>query len=132
MGALLLIAVAGYSGFKLGQIEPSNNRNQFNMAGAPGSQSGMKSGARGGVGFGGGMLSGDILKKDSQSLTLQLRDGGSKIVWFATSTEVSKMTTGSLDDLISGKTVTVNGMTNPDGSLAAKSIQIRPIPLTNR
>ncbi|MFA6476070.1 MAG: hypothetical protein WCV68_01495 [Candidatus Paceibacterota bacterium] len=132
IGALLIIAIAGYGGFKLGQSKSPNNRGQFNLAGGPSSQGGMKSGVRGGAGFGGGMLSGDILKKDSQSLTLQLREGGSKIVWFATSTEISKVTTGSVDDLFSGKTITVNGTANPDGSIVAKTIQLRPNPLTRR
>jgi hypothetical protein len=133
IGALLIIAIAGYGGFKFGQSRSFGNRqNQLGAAGAFGSQGMMKSGVRGGAGFGGGMVVGDIIKKDNERITLKLRDGGSKIIWFATSTEVSKMTTGSIGDLAIGKNITVNGMANADGSVIAKTIQLRSNPLTNR
>ena len=91
----------------------------------------MRGVSRGGVVSGGGMIAGDIIKKDNESITLKLRDGGSKIVWFATSTEISKMAAGSSADLVVGQTVSASGKANSDGSVVAKTIQLR-YPLTSK
>jgi len=71
-------------------------------------------------------LTGKIIAKDAQSLTLEIQDGGSKIVFYSETTTIDKFTSGSLADLEAGKSVTVNGKANSDGSLTAESIQIRP------
>lgn len=73
-----------------------------------------------------GMAAGEVLSKDGQSLSLKLRDGGSKLVFLSASTTVSKLTEAKLDDVASGVEVTVNGTPNADGSLTAQMIQIRP------
>ena len=70
--------------------------------------------------------SGEIIGKDDKSLTLKLRDGGSKIVFYSDSTTVSKMATGSVADLQTGNTIMVSGETNSDGSVSAKTIDLRP------
>lgn len=133
IGILIIVAIAGYGGFKYGQSHtPVNNgqRGQFNMARGKSAQGGLalRSPDRSAGGFsgGGGMFAGDIIKKDNQSLTIQLRDGGSKIIWFSTSTEVSKMAVGSLNEVNIGQAVTIIGATNSDGSVVAKTIQLRP------
>lgn len=74
----------------------------------------------------GGLIAGEVLTKDANSLTLKLRDGGSRIVFFSTSTRVSKMADGMIGDVSTGTTVTVNGATNQDGSVTAEMIQLRP------
>ena len=84
---------------------------------------------------GGGFVSGEILSKDATSITIKLNNNdptatttgtGSKIIFVDTSTTVSKMASGSLNDLNAGTQVSITGTTNADGSVTAKSIQIRP------
>lgn len=54
-------------------------------------------------------LSGEVIAKDEQSLTLKMQDGGSKIVFFSDSTQISKTTEGSINDVEVGKTLSVGG-----------------------
>lgn len=125
IGGLIIIAIAFYGGFKYGQSQRGSIGNQtdrFNRSGLMNQRSGR-------VGVGGGMIVGEILSKDTTSLTLKLREGGSRIILISSSTEVQKMDKGSLVDLSVGKSVVVNGSTNSDGSLSATSIQLRAFPL---
>ena len=75
---------------------------------------------------GASFVSGDIISVDNSSLTLKLANGGSKIVIFGSSTEIGKFTAASASDLSANQSVMANGTANADGSLTAKSIQIRP------
>jgi len=79
-------------------------------------------GQRAGAGF----LSGEVINKDEQSLTLKMPDGGSKIIFFSDSTQISKTTEGSIDDIEIGKQIMVSGEQNSDGSYTAKTIQLSP------
>lgn len=74
----------------------------------------------------GGMILGEILSKDENSLTVKLMDGGSRIVLLGKDTQVMENTEGSLDDLLVGTEIAVNGMTDQEGIISASTIQIRP------
>jgi len=73
----------------------------------------------------GGATNGEIISKDDKSLSLKLTDGGSKIIFFSTSTEIMKSTPGAVDDLKNGTKIFVSGEANQDGSVTAKTIQMR-------
>jgi hypothetical protein len=91
---------------------------------------------KGNRGAGGGFISGQIISEDVNSITIQIMSGdpasntttgsGSKIIFLDTSTTISKMAAGSASDLTTGTQVSVTGTANPDGSITAKTIQIKP------
>ena len=82
----------------------------------------------GGAGRTGGVTSGEVILKDDKSVTVKLSNGGSKIIFFSPTTEVVKSVKGLSEDLIVGEEIIVTGEANADGSLNAKSIQIRKKP----
>lgn len=71
-------------------------------------------------------LSGEVISKDEKSLTLKLPDGSTKIIFFSDSTQISKATEGSIEDIEIGKQIIVSGEPNSDGSYTAKIIQPSP------
>ena len=83
---------------------------------------------RGNGGQGGGFISGEIIGKDDKSVTVKSNNGSSKIIFISDTTKVTQSMAGSLNELIVGKQVTVNGTTNQDGSVTAQTVQIRPVP----
>jgi hypothetical protein len=129
MTAVVIGGGAFYGGMKYGQSKgpvgfgnlSAEQRRQFQQAGA------NMGGAMAGRGQkGSGFANGEIISKDDKSVTVKLQDGGSKIVFFSGSTEVGKFANGTSADLSVGEAVTVSGDANQDGSITAKSIQIRP------
>lgn len=141
VAALLVGGGAFYGGMKYGQskiagsfanlrnLSPEERQQRLQqtgagMAGSFGNRAGNQSGA--------GFVSGDIIAKDNQSITVKLRDNSSKIIFYSGTTEISKFASGASGDLEVGKTVTINGTANSDGSLTAQSIQIRPAQQTNQ
>jgi hypothetical protein len=76
---------------------------------------------------GSGFVNGEIISKENQTITVRLHDGGSKIIFYSDSTEISKFVSGASDDLGVGKSITVSGGMNEDGTVTAKTIQISPL-----
>lgn len=76
-----------------------------------------------GRGVGPGFLSGEVIAKDEQSLTVEMPDGGSRIVFFSDSTEILRTIEGTIDDIEIGNQIMINGEQNSDESYTAKTIQ---------
>ncbi len=75
---------------------------------------------------GGNAVSGEILTKDDKSITIKLRDGGSRIAFMGQTTQILKSSAGTFADISVGAQVSVVGTQNSDGSMIAQSVQLRP------
>jgi len=107
--------------------------------GAAGSFAGGAGGFTGGAGRGAagsnrsglsGAVTGSILSLDGNSMTITMGTGGTRIVYFASSTSILKTAMGTTADLSTGTNVVVAGTPAADGSVVAQSIQIRPAGMT--
>jgi hypothetical protein len=123
ISVVVLLAVGGgsfYAGMIFGKSQDA--RPSFSGENFPG---GVRQGQNGTAGA--GLVTGSILSKDATSITLQLpNNGGSKIIFYSGDSQISTLANGSAEDLAAGTSVTVTGTTNTDGSVTAKTIQIRP------
>jgi hypothetical protein len=128
-GIIIMVLVGAGSFF--GGMKYQQSRNPFanfsrqNFTAGQGLQFGQGNGTRR---AGSNFLSGEVIGKDQQSLTVKMPDNSSKIVFFSASTTVSQMTQGSPMDIAIGQEITVSGEQNSDGSYTAQAIQIRPVP----
>lgn len=75
----------------------------------------------------GGALIGEVISKDDKSLTIKLPDGSSKIVILSSSTNYRISSESKLDDIAIGKTISILGTSNADGSTTASSVELNPI-----
>ena len=107
-----------FVGYKVGKGGNSFARNGMDFPGGD-----MQRGN--GTAKNGGMASGEIIAKDDTSVTIKLNNGGSKIVFYSEITDISKTIDGAATDLEVGKTIMASGTTNADGSITAKTIQLR-------
>lgn len=128
--SLLLIAGAFYGGMKYDASKSASAR-----AGRVGQFTTNGNTRVGGGGFnrqsGDSFTIGQILSKNTNGFTIQListstTSAGSAIVFLSSSTTIMKTTALSPTDLVVGQQVTVTGVKNPDGSINANSIQLRP------
>lgn len=129
--AVLAVLIGGGAGFWFGSrsaMSSGTGSNSLPSNASNGSGFGRGYGNRSnGSGQSGNNISGDILKKDDQSITIQLPQGGSKIIFFSDGTRIAKTISGSANDLTTGTMVMVNGSANSDGSISANNIQIRNV-----
>jgi hypothetical protein len=123
---IIAVVLAGGIGFFAGTkvgATPAVTRGQFPGDGTE--RLGM--GAARQNGLSGGFTGGEVIAIDATSMTVKMRDGGSKIVLLSGTTKVSRMADGALSDIATGTQVIVTGTANTDGSMVAESIQVRPV-----
>ncbi len=131
----IIAVVVGIAGFFIGSGSSGKNITAQDIQNMPQSQkmqllqslrgSGIGS-FRGGTQNGGNVISGNVLSKDSQSITVKLKDGSSEIVFYSSSTAITKPVSGSSADIQTGSQIFVSGTQNSDGSITAQTIQLRP------
>ncbi|MCF7860118.1 hypothetical protein K9M09_00655 [Patescibacteria group bacterium] len=128
---IIVAAISFYSGrmsaAKIGTNTFNNYAGQADRMGAAVNGQGAVMG-RAGAGTGtarANMLSGEIMSKDENSLTVKLPDGGSKIVFFSPTTVINQLSTSTLEALNIGQNIVANGNLNSDGSLSALTIESR-------
>lgn len=130
---IIIVAVIVCVGAFFGGMQYGQSKNSLPKNFAQNIQNGqqMPQGNLGTNGKGNGMnfLNGEVIAKDEQSLTIKTQDGSSKIVFFSDSTQISKITEGTMNDIEIGKQITINGKENSDGSYTASTVQTRQIPL---
>ncbi|MCX6791760.1 MAG: hypothetical protein NT149_01855 [Candidatus Gottesmanbacteria bacterium] len=125
--AILALIVGSGAGFFAGsQYQKSQQPSfgQFAGAGLGARGGSAPAGARGRNGNG---AAGTILSVDTNSMTVKLADGGSKIVLLTRTTSINKTATATASDLTVGETVSAFGTTNTDGSITAGNVQINPV-----
>lgn len=84
-----------------------------------------------GVKIGGGVVAGQIISADANSITVKAQDGSTKIVLVGSSAQIMKSALGTIKDLSTGTNVVIAGTANSDGSVTATTVQIRPAGSSN-
>lgn len=126
---VIIVAVAAFfGGVKYQDVHAAKSSGDmmFGTQGQRGQFVQRFGGARSGRFAGGGAVMGQIVSADTNSITVKMDDGSSKIVNFSSSTKISKTDTASASDLKTGQKVAVFGTTNSDGSVSAENIQLNP------
>lgn len=129
---IVIVIVVGtgafYGGMVYGKSQKGNAFNPGRLQGFNGNsaQRGMRQGANG------NFVNGEILSLDDKSITVKIPNNGSKIIFYSQSTAVSKTVDGTISDLKVGDNIMATGDSNTDGSVTAKTIQIRPQFPTNQ
>ncbi|MDO8621725.1 MAG: DUF5666 domain-containing protein [bacterium] len=136
---VVIVGVAFYAGMRYERMNPAQStergdvQNFRNLSPEEREQRRAQFGGAGGGAMGGrpggrqgDAVVGEIIASNDTSITVKLRDGGTKTVLLADRTEIGKSVDGTRDDLVVGTMVLVNGSANSDGSVTAQSIQIRP------
>jgi hypothetical protein len=119
--ALVVVAAAGFFG---------GMKYQQSQSPASGRGNGGQNGAfrqRFGNNPNGQAVRGQIVSADNGTMTVQMRDGSSKIIILSGSTGITKAASGSRDDLKAGEQVMVFGTNNSDGSVTAQMVQLNPM-----
>ncbi len=119
---VITVIVIGSGSFFFGMKYGQNN----NVSGSTANAFRQFGGGAGRNGMRGGLVAGQIISQDANSITVKMRDGGSKIIFLSDATQVMKVVAGTTKDLAIGDQITTTGTTNTDDSVTAQSVQIRP------
>jgi hypothetical protein len=118
-----------YRNYRLTQTRASFTTGGAGSAGGSGNFqrfTGTRTGTGAGARAGGGAVTGSILSIDTNSMTVKMADGSTKIVILSGSTTYSNTAAASQSDITTGSNVMVLGTSNSDGSVTATNVQINP------
>ncbi|MCK4967988.1 MAG: hypothetical protein KAS12_02940 [Candidatus Aenigmarchaeota archaeon] len=127
---ILIILIGGgtfYGGMKYGQSKVSTSVNSTNFQNLSVEQQQLiqKTGENQKLRQGEiGLLDGEIILKDKESITIKMNDDSSKIIFYSEVTKIKNVAEGSINDIKVGESIAINGSQNTDGSYTAKIIQI--------
>ena len=124
--AAVLVIVAAAGGFFGGMMYQKNQTSTLGMMGANGFRQGGSFAGSSGQSTAFRPVRGQVLNMDTNSLTVKLSDGSTKLVVLSSSTAFMQSTKAALTDLKTGDTVNVVGTANSDGSVTAQDVQINP------
>ena len=123
--AIVLIVVAAAGGFFGGTMYQKNQTPTFSSAAGRGNFAArFGQGGQNAAAF--RPVRGQVLNMDTNSLTVKMSDGSTKLVVLSASTAFMQSTKAALSDVKTGDTVNVVGTANSDGSVTATDIQINP------
>lgn len=122
--AILVVAIAAGSFYGGMKYQEGKNGQQFTQGR---NQMRTRFGNNGGNGNLNNAVRGEVLNADSNSLTVKLPDGSSKIILLSDKTTVNQTAESSKSALKSGEQVMVFGSSNSDGSVTAQNVQINPL-----
>ena len=117
VGIVVIGGGAFFGGYQVGKTSGRPGGRQFGALG----QNGLRTDTSGNS-----FVTGEVISKDDKSVTIKLPAGGSQIVFLSDSTQITKSASGVIGDLITGTNISANGTKNTDGSISAKTVQIRP------
>jgi hypothetical protein len=122
----LVAVVALVGGIFWGKSMASSGAGARGLAGnfASSTRGGFAGRAGGAGAAAGSFITGQVSSIGSSSLTLQLANGNSEVVFYSSATTVTEPTTVSVSKLTAGSNVVITGTTNSDGSVTASSIQV--------
>ncbi|OGZ45509.1 MAG: hypothetical protein A3C84_04330 [Candidatus Ryanbacteria bacterium RIFCSPHIGHO2_02_FULL_48_12] len=103
-------------------LSPEERQARFQQMGAVGMSGRRGMRTEGMAGF----TNGEVIAKDDRSITVKLREGGSRILFLSGTTQIMKSASSSIANLSIGTQVMATGKANADGSINAESVQIRP------
>lgn len=128
---VILVVIFAAAGFFTGMNYEKSKTFSLGMMmnGRNDSFAGRGYGRFGGMNGSNGMqaVRGQIVSVDSNSVTIKLSDGSSKIVVLPSSATIYKTDKATTSDLSSGENVMVFGTTNSDGSVTAQMVQLNPM-----
>lgn len=126
IAAVVLVVVAAAGGFFGGMMFQKNQTPVLGAAGRGSFAARLGQGGQNGQNAAFRPVRGQILSMSSNSLTVKMSDGSTKIVVLSASTAFMQSTKAALSDVKTGDTVNVVGTANSDGSVTATDIQINP------
>jgi Cu/Ag efflux protein CusF len=122
--AVILIVVALLGGFFGGMMYQKNQSSTLSAAGRGNFAGRFGQAGQNAAAF--RPVRGQVLSTSTNSLTVKMSDGSTKIVVLSSTTAFMQSTQAALSDVKTGDTVNVVGTQNSDGSVTAQQVQINP------